>query len=74
MLRRWVETWQRAGEELDEIRRGEIQSFNTQRAIRQLFGPQASFQGVPARATSGLAEQQAWFAKMRRTLRPPLCP
>jgi hypothetical protein len=62
-MRQWVETWQRAGLELDEIRRREIQSTDTQTAIRQIFGS-AMVTGLPPRTTSGLVEQQAWFMKL----------
>ncbi len=66
LMRRWVETWRRAGPELDEIRRREIEATDTREAIRQLFGSAAAFQDLPPRTTSGLVEQQAWFAKLRR--------
>ncbi len=66
LMRRWVETWRRAGQELGEIRRREIEATDTREAIRQLFGSAAAFQHVPPRTTSGLVEQQAWFAKLRR--------
>ena len=68
LLRRWVETWRRAGRELDEIRRREIESADTQAAIEQIFGsaPEDSFPDAAPRPTSGLVEQQAWFAKLRR--------
>ncbi len=66
LMRRWVETWQRAGNELDEIRRREIETADTQEAVRQLFGPGVTVRDLPPRTTSGLVEQQAWFAKLRR--------
>jgi hypothetical protein len=66
LMRRWVETWRRAGQELSEIRRHEIEATDTREAIRQLFGSAATFQDLPPRTTSGLVEQQAWFAKLRR--------
>lgn len=66
LMRRWVETWRRAGTQLDKIRRCEIQATDTREAIRQLFGSAAAFQDLPPRTTSGLVEQQAWFAKLRR--------
>jgi hypothetical protein len=64
LLRQWVETWRRAGIELDEIRRREIESTDTQEAIRQIFGP-GDWIEAPPRTTSGLVEQQAWFARVR---------
>jgi hypothetical protein len=65
LLRRWADTWQRAGRELDEIRRREIESVDTQEAIRQIFGSGEPIDTAPPRTTSGLVEQQAWFAKLR---------
>jgi hypothetical protein len=66
LLRRWVETWRRAGQELDEIRRREIEATDTAEAIRQIFGDAVPRQEASRRITSGLVEQQAWFAKLRR--------
>ncbi len=66
LMRRWVETWRRAGQELDQIRRQEIEATDTTEAIRQLFGSAAPPQDIPPRTTSGLVEQQAWFARLRR--------
>jgi hypothetical protein len=65
-MRRWVETWRRAGQELDQIRRREIQATDTTKAIRQLFGSAMPPQDISRRTTSGLVEQQAWFSKLRR--------
>jgi len=62
--RRWVETWRRAGEELDRLRRAEIESIDTREAVRQIFG--SNLPAVPAPPTSGLIEQQAWFARIRQ--------
>jgi hypothetical protein len=65
-MRRWVDTWRQAGQELDEVRRREIESTDTQEAVRQLFGTgDDPIDLPPAPATSGLVEQQAWFAKIR---------
>lgn len=69
LLRLWVETWQRAGTELDEIRRREIESADTPQAIRQLFGD-GPMDSTPAPTTSGLVEQQAWFARLLRRIPP----
>jgi hypothetical protein len=66
LMRRWVDTWRQAGPELDEVRRREIESADTQEAIRQLFGTgDHPLDLPPPSETSGLVEQQAWFAKMR---------
>jgi hypothetical protein len=65
LCRRWVETWRRAGEELERLRRIEIESIDTREAVRQIFGTDGP--AVPAPPpTSGLVEQQAWFARMQR--------
>jgi hypothetical protein len=66
-LRQWVQNWQRVGLELEEIRRREIEEVETREAIRQIFGSaEFFFRHLDAPATSGLIEQQAWFAKLRR--------
>ncbi len=65
LMRRWVETWRQAGEELALIREREIRELDTREAIRQIFSAGALTQ-EPPRATSGLIEQQAWFARLRR--------
>jgi hypothetical protein len=70
LLRRWVETWIRAGVELEALRRREIESADTQQAVRQLFDSAASFPDLAPRVTSGLVEQQAWFAKLRAKQSP----
>jgi transposase-like protein len=65
LLRQWVDTWRQAGGELDDIRRREIESADTQEAVRQLFGTGDLVDNPPPRTTSGLVEQQAWFARLR---------
>jgi hypothetical protein len=65
LLRQWVDTWRQAGGELDDIRRREIESVDTQEAVRQLFGTGDFIDNPPPRTTSGLVEQQAWFARLR---------
>jgi hypothetical protein len=65
LLRRWVDTWRRAGEELNEIRRREIESAHTQQAVLRLFGTGELAYTSPPRTSSGLVEQQAWFARVR---------
>jgi hypothetical protein len=53
--------------ELDEIRRRELESIDTREAVRHIFqGSESLFKDLPQRTTSGLVEQQAWFAKMQR--------
>ena len=62
-MRRWVEIWIRAGEPLDAIRQAEIVSVDTQEAVRQIFGGAGPTLPPPS-PTSGLVEQQAWFARL----------
>lgn len=62
LLRRWAETWQRAGEELDRLWREELETVDTQEAVRQIFGGELAL--PPPEPTSGLIEQQAWFRRL----------
>lgn len=62
--RLWVQAWQRAGAELERLRREELRRLDPSTAIALLCGP-ADYH-VPPRApkpTSGLIEQQRWFRK-----------
>jgi hypothetical protein len=68
LCQRWVETWRRAGEELERIRRAEIESIDTPEAVRQIFGGDGPALPAPS-PTSGLVEQQAWFARVQRPRR-----
>ena len=65
LIRRWVDTWRRAGDKLERIRQQEIEASDTQEAVQQLFGAAGTWT-EPAPKTSGLVEQQAWFAKLRK--------
>jgi hypothetical protein len=66
LLQRWVDTWKAAGPELEAIRIQELQSVDTCEAVRQLFGSTYFWADLPSRLTSGLVEQQYWFAKLHR--------
>jgi hypothetical protein len=70
LLRRWVETWRRAGAELERLRRIEIESVDTREAVRQIFGGDGGAVPSPS-PTSGLVEQQAWFARIEHSRREP---
>jgi hypothetical protein len=61
---RWVETWKRAGADLERIRRKESRELDTYRSIALLCGP-ADYTRAPyaPKPTSGLVEQQRWFMK-----------
>jgi hypothetical protein len=66
-MRRWVETWKRAGPELEAIRRKEIEKIDVHQNLAAL---ESAFnhgtRTCPPRDTSGLVEMQKWFAKLRR--------
>lgn len=65
LMRKWVETWQRAAPELERIRRAELQAMDTREAIRQILEVNVPVTS-PAPTTSGLVEQQAWFMRLHR--------
>ena len=67
-LRRWADTWHRAGSALAQIRRRELEAMtdgDVRRAVSDLFSG-----GVPAdlppRTTSGLIEPQRLFNFLHR--------
>ncbi|MFZ4695846.1 MAG: hypothetical protein ACOYMV_12040 [Verrucomicrobiia bacterium] len=64
---KWIETWRRAGPELERIRREEIRKVETAAAMRALTDAfeSALLHSSPSR-WSGLVEQQAVFGKSRR--------
>lgn len=67
LLRRWVETWDRAGKELAAIERRELEYMTDEQAKAAaadlLRMPLPA--DLPERFGSGLVEQQRWFAKLR---------
>ena len=65
-LKTHVETWRRAAIELEEIERRELLTVDTREAVRQIFGNNTMVQDAPKLTSSGLVEQQAWFAKLRK--------
>ncbi len=66
-MKRWVETWKKAGPELERIRREEVRRTDTTRAILILNDAFESARiQYPAKPTSGLVEQQAIFKKARK--------
>ena len=67
LLRKSVETWKRAGPELDAIRRSELEAL-TDDDIRRIVQNLMSVPlppDLPMRLDSGLVEQQRWFARLR---------
>lgn len=68
-LRRWVQTWQQAGEALQEVKRQELRNFDYAKhraLIDEML--QWAYEHRTTRLTSGLVEQQYWFMKMREKL------
>ena len=67
LLRRWIETWKQAGKELAAIERRELEQMTDEQAkeaaVDLLTMPLP--EGLPERMSSGLVEQQRWFAKLR---------
>lgn len=66
-LKRWAETWERAGRELERIRRDELVRMTDDQAksaaLDLLNMPLP--EGLPPRRGSGLVEQQRLFSKLR---------
>jgi hypothetical protein len=62
--KKWVKTWQRAGVELDRLKRQQIRELDTFRSIELLCGPR-DYTSAPyaPKPYSGLVEQQRWFKK-----------
>jgi hypothetical protein len=66
-IKRWAETWERAGRELSALRRRELIAMtddDVRRAVADLFSAPLS-PDLPPRTTSGLVEQQRLFAILR---------
>jgi hypothetical protein len=67
MMRRWVETWKRAGPELEAIRREEIRNLDPLKVLPLLEDAfNHALRQLPPRPSSGMVEMQAWFAKLRQ--------
>jgi len=63
--KRWVQTWHRAGLELERIKRKEIRELDTYQSIALLCGPR-DYTNAPyaPKPWSGLVEMQRWFKKV----------
>ena len=69
LTRRWVETWKRAGPELQRIKDEELANYNHEEhwpAIDQML--QWAHGNARPRTTSGLIEMQKYFMKWRKQL------
>lgn len=65
-IKRWAETWERAGRELDALRRHELQAMTDEQAkaaaLDLLTMPLP--EDLPPRDGSGLVEQQRRFSRL----------
>jgi hypothetical protein len=64
LTKRWVQTWIKAGPELQKVRDADIRAADTAQAMR-IFSGSATWAVAnrPAQPCSGLVEQQRWFLK-----------
>ena len=64
--KQWVENWQRVGPLLEQINAEELRSMDAREAIRRIM-PMCDwcFEHSEPRTTSGLVEQQRYFALAR---------
>jgi len=66
-IKRWVETWKRAGPLLEAQREAEVRQSDTLSAFAFSAGmPLHNLKTFPPSLTSGLVEQQRWFQKIAR--------
>jgi len=64
--KQWVEHWQRVGSILEQINADELRAMDAQEAIRQIMSMcDWCIRHSEPRTTSGLVEQQRYFAIMR---------
>src|SRR6202030_1127206 len=66
VMRRWVETWKRAGPELEAIREREIREADNVQVVAMLRGAMNLATQLPPRTSSGLVEMQRFLAKLGR--------
>ena len=66
-LAEWVKTWQKAGAELEKLRREKIRNEQTPEAITALSdASRAALLRHRLPPTSGLVEMQKWFKLLRK--------
>ncbi len=64
--KRWMAAWRLAGADLERIRQSELRRVDTGQAVRALAGAFLyARRHFPPEPTSGLVEQQRWFARLR---------
>ena len=68
-IKKWVETWKRAGRALDKVKRQELRAYDyskNQAIVDKMLQWAVDHQKV--RLTTGLAEQQRLFMKMKKAI------
>jgi len=68
-IKKWVETWKRAGSALDEVKRRELRAYNyfeNQALVDEMLQWAVDHQKI--RLTTGMVEQQRLFMKMRKAI------
>ena len=66
-MRRWVETWKKAGPALEKIRRREIQEADNLKSLESLTSIINDAVRLPPRPSSGMVEMQRLFRKLRES-------
>jgi len=67
----WVDTWKRAGPELERIREEEVRAANTHAAFEAFKGMAfLAIRNHPPEPYSGLVEQQRWFRLLAEKQKP----
>ncbi len=68
-IRLWIETWKKAGNALEEIKRHESESFEYVKHQEVMDNTlQSACEHRKPRLTSGLVEQQRWFMKIQEKM------
>ncbi len=66
LVQKWIETWKQTAPELEELRREEIRTADTRKAIESLDGAfKSAVRHLPPLPDSGLIEQQRLFRRIK---------
>ncbi len=66
-IKKRIRQWEEAGKVMDELRREYLRNIDIQEVIGAFDDAfESALLHTPVRMTSGLVEQQAWFAKARK--------
>jgi len=62
-----IRQWEESGKVMEKLRREDLRNIDIQQVIRSFDDAfESALLHTPVRLTSGLVEQQAWFAKARK--------